>query len=79
MLGYCTCLGFHSPKKAMIISVISPAVYFLFHCIKEPFMEGGGTEIASPKSYAGCIHKPTELFFSVNIEKSNAIYMSSLA
>ncbi len=29
MLDYCTCLGFHSPQKAMSISVISPAGYFL--------------------------------------------------
>ncbi len=33
MLDYCTCLGFRSPQKAMIITVISPAGYFLFHCI----------------------------------------------
>ncbi len=31
MLGYCICLGFCSPKKAMPISVISPAGYFLIN------------------------------------------------
>ncbi len=30
MLGYCTCLSFFSPKKAMPISVISPVGYFYF-------------------------------------------------
>ncbi len=28
MLSYCPCLGFHSPQKAMVISVISPVGYF---------------------------------------------------
>ncbi len=31
MLGYCTCLGFCSPKKALPISVISPVGYFYFY------------------------------------------------
>ncbi len=55
MLGFCTCLGFCSPKKAMLISVIRPAGYFL--------MDTHGFVLHEMVYHADCIHKPSRLLF----------------
>ncbi len=55
---YWQCLGFHSPKKGILISVLSPAGYFFFFFFIAVFILLGVTPSKVPPLLSNHMHIP---------------------